>query len=312
MLRNNSQHTLKILVGILSWLIPAQAGAITVTSNDFTNNGAIPTAHACGAQAGANTTPQISWANLPAGTNFVSIIMDDEVSPCGTGVNACVHWNVYDIPVAATPSLPTGVTNTTLNNSYSAVLGNAYDGTTGYAGPCPPSQHTYNVTVFAQTAATGKVQSTFSEPRALFHNLYGNTILGTGTLAGGFPAAAVVPTAPATVSLTVTPVNYRTGDTLRLNRTMTAGNPATNADIYVAILIPGSPLLILQPNGSFNAAITPLQSNVPVPTTAETLFSYTFTGAEPAGSYTWYAALMEPGTLNVIGTMATQSFTFAP
>jgi len=32
----------------------------------------------------------------------------------------------------------------------------------------------------------------------------------------------------------------------------------------------------------------------------------------PSGTYTWFAALMQPGTLNIIGTLATAPFSFAP
>jgi len=69
--------------------------------------------------------------------------------------------------------------------------------------------------------------------------------------------------------------------------------------------------LITVSDGSFSTAITPMQANVPVPTATDTPFTYIFTGLEPTGTYTWLAALMEPGTLNVIGTMASQTFTFA-
>lgn len=52
-----------------------------------------------------------------------------------------------------------------------------------------------------------------------------------------------------------------------------------------------STLLVMQPNGSFSTTLTPLLSNIPVPDFSGPIFNYTFTGAEPVGNYTWFAAL---------------------
>jgi len=56
----------------------------------------------------------------------------------------------------------------------------------------------------------------------------------------------------------------------------------------------------------------PLTVNVLMPNFTGTIFSYTFSGTEPVGNYTWFAALTTPGTLNVIGTMAVQPFILGP
>jgi len=66
-------------------------------------------------------------------------------------------------------------------------------------------------------------------------------------------------------------------------------NPVTRADVYVALQLPDGTLLAMQPDGSFS-----------------------FTGAEPVGNYTWFAALTTPGTLNIIGALATAPFSFTP
>jgi len=68
----------------------------------------------------------------------------------------------------------------------------------------------------------------------------------------------------------------------------------------------------MQPDGSFSTAMTPMLANVPVPDFTRPTFNFTFSGTEPVGTYTWFAALTQPGTLNVIGVMATASFSFAP
>jgi len=76
--------------------------------------------------------------------------------------------------------------------------------------------------------------------------------------------------------------------------------------------LPDGTLLVMQPGGSFNTTLTPLVGNIPVPNFTGVIFHYTFTGVEPAGNYTWFAALTTPDTLNVIGMMAITPFTFAP
>jgi len=99
---------------------------------------------------------------------------------------------------------------------------------------------------------------------------------------------------------------------MTLTATTVQSAPIANADVYVALQLPGGTLLVMQPDGSFSPTITPLLSNIPVPDFNGVLFNYTFTGIEPAGTYTWFAALMQPGTMNVIGTLAVAPFTFAP
>jgi hypothetical protein len=42
------------------------------------------------------------------------------------------------------------------------------------------------------------------------------------------------------------------------------------------------------------------------------VFDYTFGGGEPYGTYTWYGAFAQPGTMNFIGPIYSTSFTFNP
>jgi len=94
--------------------------------------------------------------------------------------------------------------------------------------------------------------------------------------------------------------------------TAVASIPPTNADVYVALQLPDGTLLVMQPDGSFSTTMTALASNIPVPDFNGPIFNYTFTGAEPVGSYPWFAALTMPGTLNVIGTLAVAPLSFGP
>ncbi|WP_405023491.1 YbhB/YbcL family Raf kinase inhibitor-like protein [Limnohabitans sp.] len=111
----------------------------------------MPSANACVALGGTGTSPQLTLNNLPSSTSKIAIVMDDEVSPCRTGANACVHWAVFNLPSTKTAisagenlSLISGVT-------YSQT----YDGASnGYAGACPPSNHVYKLTVYAADSRT--------------------------------------------------------------------------------------------------------------------------------------------------------------
>lgn len=105
---------------------------------------------------------------------------------------------------------------------------------------------------------------------------------------------------------------FNTANTMTLTATTSVSNPPTFADVYVALQLPNGSLLVMQAGGSFSTALTPMLSNVSVPAFSGPIFNYTFTGTEPPGNYVWFAALTTPGTLNVIGTLATAPFTFAP
>jgi len=104
--------------------------------------------------------------------------------------------------------------------------------------------------------------------------------------------------------------NSTTNKTLTLTATTTVS--PLRADVYVALQLPDGTLLVMKPGGSFNTTLTPLVANIPIPAFNGVIFNYAFTGAEPTGQYTWFAALTTPGTLNIIGTLATAPFTFVP
>ena len=90
----------------------APAGpAMTLTVSGFPDGGQIPVKFsqaAEGAAPGEGTSPAISWANPPAGTqSFVLNMHDMDVSRNRT-TDDQAHWVVWNIPAAAT-GLPEGV-----------------------------------------------------------------------------------------------------------------------------------------------------------------------------------------------------------
>jgi len=117
-------------------LIPSEL--FTLASPAFAPNGDIPTEYSCD---GVGTAPPLTWANIPAGTvELVLLVTDPEA-------NGFIHWMVAGIDPATTalgPQVaPPG--STELKNS---------SGVAGYAALCPPpgTSHTYEFTLYALDA----------------------------------------------------------------------------------------------------------------------------------------------------------------
>lgn len=90
----------------------APAGpAMTLTIPGFPDGGQIPVKFsqaAPGAAPGEGTSPAISWANAPAGTQSFVLHMHDMDVARNKTTDDQVHWLVWNIPAAAT-GLPEGV-----------------------------------------------------------------------------------------------------------------------------------------------------------------------------------------------------------
>ena len=91
---------------------PAPAGpAMTMTIPAFPDGGAIPVKFsqaAPGAAPGEGTSPAISWANPPAGTQSFVLNMHDLDVARNKTTDDQAHWVVWNIPATAT-GLPEGV-----------------------------------------------------------------------------------------------------------------------------------------------------------------------------------------------------------
>ncbi|MFQ5355784.1 MAG: FG-GAP repeat domain-containing protein, partial [Mariprofundaceae bacterium] len=121
-----------------------------------------------------------------------------------------------------------------------------------------------------------------------------------------------------TISLTTngTSFNSTTNNVLNLSASTIPDNPPTVADLYVVLQLPNGTYLSWQNGGVFAAGIVPALPGWTPTTFNGQIFTYTFTGAEPAGTYTWLAAYVTPGmaptAANIIGTLFSHSFTFTP
>lgn len=115
---------------------------ISVTSTAFTDGAAIPSQYTC---EGANVSPPLAWAGVPADAAALALVVDDPDAPSGT----FTHWVVLDIPVVSTgvaeDAVPAGAPQA--RNSADRA---------SYFGPCPPGgTHHYRFTVYALSATTG-------------------------------------------------------------------------------------------------------------------------------------------------------------
>ncbi|HVB33998.1 MAG TPA: YbhB/YbcL family Raf kinase inhibitor-like protein [Patescibacteria group bacterium] len=110
--------------------------------------GNIPRQFTCDGQ---DVSPPLRWGAAPAGTQSLSLLVEDPDAPGGT----FIHWVLYDLPPAARElpenlppegELPSGARQG--RNSFGRV---------GYGGPCPPPgpAHRYYFRLYALDRKTG-------------------------------------------------------------------------------------------------------------------------------------------------------------
>ena len=139
---------------------------------------------------------------------------------------------------------------------------------------------------------------------------------GTGTCTVSMTQARTVTATFArlspSASLSLNQGSFSTGQTLILDAATAPGPSPVTADVYVALRLPNGSLLFLQGGGGVTANPAPILQNWTVGTFTGQIFSYTFSGGEPAGGYVWLIALTTPGTTNFIGPIAVAPFFFRP
>lgn len=125
---------------------------ISVTSSVFDHHGMVPEANSA---YGDNTSIDLSWADLPEGTQQLALICDDPiVVEIGMMEQPFVHWVMYNIPASAS-GLPAGLpSDATLEVDGLEGAVNGLNGLRrpGYFGPRPPANgqlHAYHFRVYA-------------------------------------------------------------------------------------------------------------------------------------------------------------------
>jgi Raf kinase inhibitor-like YbhB/YbcL family protein len=96
-----------------------------LTSPAFEDGEAIPPDHTC---TGRDRSPALAWAELPASTRSLALIVDDPDAPRGT----FTHWLAWGIDPAAGGLAEGERPPREGRNDF---------GTVGYRGPCPPRGH---------------------------------------------------------------------------------------------------------------------------------------------------------------------------
>ena len=115
---------------------------LTMTSTAFADGANIPAKYTCD---GESISPELAWAQVPAGTASFALIMEDPDAP----IKNFTHWVIFNLP-PDTQGLPEAVPkDATLANG--ALQGKNGGGSTRYIGPCPPkgSPHHYRFTLYA-------------------------------------------------------------------------------------------------------------------------------------------------------------------
>ncbi len=117
-------------------------------SASFAHGASIPVRHTCD---GANTSPPLSWTDVPEGTRTLALIVDDPDAPDpARPTRVWVHWVLYNISPSVTELAEGGVRSPV---PHGAREGLHDDGALGYDGPCPPiGRHRYFHTLYALDA----------------------------------------------------------------------------------------------------------------------------------------------------------------
>jgi Raf kinase inhibitor-like YbhB/YbcL family protein len=129
---------------------------------------------------GSNQSPQLSWANAPAGTKSFAVSMYDADAPTGSGF---WHWIVVNIP-SSISELKRGAGDPQGGLAPAGSLQTINDtGAPGYQGPCPgegETAHRYLITVYA--LKTDKLGTTIQSPAALSGFLLNKAALAKASL----------------------------------------------------------------------------------------------------------------------------------
>lgn len=113
------------------------AHAMTLSSPAFKNGAQIPSEYTC---HGKNTSPPLTWQDVPTGTKTLALIVSDPDAPMGVWD----HWLLYNIP-SQLNALKTGAN---LPKEISVGLNSWHNAR--YQGPCPPKgTHHYIFTLYA-------------------------------------------------------------------------------------------------------------------------------------------------------------------
>ncbi len=152
---------------------------LSVTSSLFAHGETIPKSAAHTWAGGDNVNPDLSWGDVPEGTQSIAITCYDPDAPTTVGFS---HWVLFNLD-AATTSLPAGA-GAGGQNPKGSVLGFTDWGESQYGGMAPPPgdpPHHYHFTVYA---LSGPLDLDETTTYAKFRFFIRGQVLAEGTLTG--------------------------------------------------------------------------------------------------------------------------------
>ncbi len=157
---------------------------LTLTTSSFQDGGIIPDKYT--QQVGdAAVSPELTWSNVPAGTQSFVLRMHDPDVAIGGNTTDVLHWLVVNIPGNRT-SLPQGVPNNPVEIAGGGMQLANISGMPGYRGPGAPAAgppHHYTFELFAlDTMLELPVEATLDD---VYEAMEGH-IVGKGVLVGRF------------------------------------------------------------------------------------------------------------------------------
>ncbi len=151
--------------------------AFTLTSPTITEGGAIPLTHVCVNRGGADKSPELVFANPPAGTMSYAVVLTDLT-------NGLVHCALYDLPATATGLMADIDKVYAPPDAPGAHQAVAISNQRGYAGPCPSSAHMYQFKVYALPTAVLPMSNQNTTKEQVVMKVGSN--LGSATLTATF------------------------------------------------------------------------------------------------------------------------------
>jgi Raf kinase inhibitor-like YbhB/YbcL family protein len=117
----------------------AENAKMQIGSTAFSHNGAIPAVYTCD---GHDTSPPLSWTDVPSSAKSLVLIVDDPDAPDPAAPRMTwVHWVLYNLPPNAS-SLAEGADTSGLPPGAKVGLNDWKRAQ--YGGPCPPvGRHRY-------------------------------------------------------------------------------------------------------------------------------------------------------------------------
>lgn len=144
---------LRIILGtalfsvFVSGISSVQGGNMTfsIESSAFAEGGAIPARYTCD---GEDISPPLSWADIPAGTQSLVLIVDDPDAPDPAAPRMTwVHWLVYNLSPDS-QGFPEGLEESDM--PAGTLLGINDFKRVRFGGPCPPvGRHRYFFKLYA-------------------------------------------------------------------------------------------------------------------------------------------------------------------